>query len=374
MGLGLEGAYGVAGAWDALHAIIAERKKDEILKQQEEERRQQFQMQWAQQEEARKFRELQFQGLEQDRRERNLDRDLAQKSTNEARAAAQQKQMEDAIRARFNFLPIGYQATARDVADAQKIGIQGLLSANKIDPKNTSTQQLWTYAGSAEAQAKAREDKMREAMANRPSFAFPVGIGPYGPTTVYRVDRHGRSIPEPLMPGPMPPGQQQTLIDTGNVLYHLDKIKELYPTIGDENIGPVMGTRIKAGLMTGKDLQGNPFPQQFADFNLQISALKNRMVKLITGAAMSREEASRILAQVPDWTNSPQVFRANLEGLTAIEQDLIGRIQQRKLAGLPTPGYEEGAPAGAGAAPGAVPGAAPGANPDPFGVHDLFPK
>jgi hypothetical protein len=41
MALGLEAAYGQQGGWDTLHRIIAERKKDEILKQREEDARQQ---------------------------------------------------------------------------------------------------------------------------------------------------------------------------------------------------------------------------------------------------------------------------------------------------------------------------------------------
>jgi hypothetical protein len=40
MSLGLENAWGAQGAWDALHSIIAERKKDEILKQKAEDDRQ----------------------------------------------------------------------------------------------------------------------------------------------------------------------------------------------------------------------------------------------------------------------------------------------------------------------------------------------
>jgi hypothetical protein len=51
MGLGLEGAYGVQGGWDALHSIISERRKQELLAQKAEEERQRQLLEW------RKFEE-----------------------------------------------------------------------------------------------------------------------------------------------------------------------------------------------------------------------------------------------------------------------------------------------------------------------------
>jgi hypothetical protein len=176
----------------------------------------------------------------------------------------------------------------------------------------------------------------------------------------------------PIGNAPMPASQQQTLVDAGSVMYHVDKIKKLYPLIGDDNLGPVMGTRNRAWLTTGKTIEGamggvnKPPPAEFAQFNTQIAGLKNRIIRLVTGAAVQRDEEARIMQQVPDWTDVPEMFRAKLEGLAAIEQDLIQRIQKRKLAHLPTIGFEDQA-GGGGAAPGA------GADPDPYHINDLFP-
>ncbi|HMJ85923.1 MAG TPA: hypothetical protein VK504_22235, partial [Vicinamibacterales bacterium] len=60
-------------------------------------------------------------------------------------------------------------------------------------------------------------------------------------------------------------------------------------------------------------LPGVTVPDDLAKFAAQTATLKNSVIKAITGAQMSEPEANRILAQVPVFTDKPNVWLQKAE-------------------------------------------------------------
>ncbi len=87
----------------------------------------------------------------------------------------------------------------------------------------------------------------------------------------------------------------------------IDDIERLFPNMAGA-IGPIDQWSSKAKLKTGKGVT-----KELADFDTQLTALKNAVIKATTGAAMSEPEAQRIMGQIPDWGNPEQVFKSRLE-------------------------------------------------------------
>lgn len=84
----------------------------------------------------------------------------------------------------------------------------------------------------------------------------------------------------------------------------LDNLKNLY---SEDFVGPARG---RAGAMM--ETFGG-ITEDEAKFRAANTALKNYVIKMITGAQMSEPEAKRILGQVPDPTNPPEVWKARLQ-------------------------------------------------------------
>jgi hypothetical protein len=72
-------------------------------------------------------------------------------------------------------------------------------------------------------------------------------------------------------------------------------------------VGPVAGRVGKVRDLFGWN------PQKQSEFNAATAALKNYIIKLITGARMSEKEAERIMKQIPDVVNPPSVWKARMK-------------------------------------------------------------
>lgn len=66
-----------------------------------------------------------------------------------------------------------------------------------------------------------------------------------------------------------------------------------------------------------------------AEFRTQMAGLKNYMIKLITGAAVRKDEEPRILAQIPDVNTKPEVFRSRYQKTLENAARLINIIRNR---------------------------------------------
>ena len=86
----------------------------------------------------------------------------------------------------------------------------------------------------------------------------------------------------------------------------LDDIERLLPRMG-RSIGLVDGRISKAKLATGAGVT-----PELAEFDAQLTGLKNAVIKATTGAAMSEPEAKRIMGQLPDLSQPEAVFKARL--------------------------------------------------------------
>jgi hypothetical protein len=141
-------------------------------------------------------------------------------------------------------------------------------------------------------------------------------------------------------------GAIEKIAGADTALGSLSKIEELLPNYA-KTLGPVAGRFAQ----TRQNFPGAS--EGFAEFAAEVATLKNAVVKATTGAAMSEPEAKRIMTQVPDLTNQPEVFRArlvatrrNLDTLKRRTIELSGGtvepdpaapagVQQRPIPGVP---------------------------------------
>jgi hypothetical protein len=86
----------------------------------------------------------------------------------------------------------------------------------------------------------------------------------------------------------------------------LDDIDRLLPKMGGF-VGPLDGRAAKMRLATGAGVT-----PELAEFDAQLTGLKNAVIKATTGAAMSEPEAKRIMGQLPDLSLPEEVFKARL--------------------------------------------------------------
>lgn len=86
----------------------------------------------------------------------------------------------------------------------------------------------------------------------------------------------------------------------------LDDIDRLFPSMTGY-IGPYDGRQAGAQLATGLGVT-----PELAEFDAQLTGLKNAVIKATTGAAMSEPEAKRIMGQLPDRKLPEAVFKARL--------------------------------------------------------------
>lgn len=83
-----------------------------------------------------------------------------------------------------------------------------------------------------------------------------------------------------------------------------DALNNLRSLVEDNFVGPIKG---RAGGI--KDIFGLNTPQE-SEFRAATSAFRNQVIKEITGAQMSEQEATRILKQVPQEKDPPSVWLA----------------------------------------------------------------
>ena len=109
------------------------------------------------------------------------------------------------------------------------------------------------------------------------------------------------------------------------VLDNLEKIKK------DDWIGPIAG-RVSKGKITVPGLNVDP---DLAEFSADTATLKNAVIKATTGAAMSEPEAQRIMEQIPDLTDKPEVWAAKAK--TTRRNLALLRRRMLELSGVPQP-------------------------------------
>lgn len=216
----------------------------------------------------------------------------------------------------------------RAIFEAPAMNAQGQSATPYVKPAARPT------SGSFEEYVDATPERQAQVEAARKRYQQSDDRPPQGATVVIQtVDANGNPVTKivPKTAGAEfaapPTGQQrQQVAENEAVTMGLARLRELAPDTQTlaKWVGPVRGRTNQAALVTpGIDV--NP---QMAEFFAEVAAIKNRMIRAITGAQMSEPEAKRIMAQLPDVTLKPGVFLARLQ---ATERNL-GALNARIAA------------------------------------------
>jgi len=135
--------------------------------------------------------------------------------------------------------------------------------------------------------------------------------------------------------------EREKLIGGVNTIDQLNRVAELYdPSL----VGPTMGamSELRASL---PENWGGLSPKQAALYGA-ISTFRNRLMNLISGAAVSPDEARRLISEMPDPSQDPAVFEErwansyrNAEALAKTQRQVYGEtgVDLHGLSPLPTP-------------------------------------
>ena len=381
---GWVGAYGAAGGYKYLADLIAERKKDEILRQQqyEYERSQAFR-----EEEARQRAEEQ----------RAINERLLRAEERAYGREARQELGQKAERLTEN-TPIGARLNLPQIATLAATDQQGLVGATPITQAPGLVERLGTaqaapptgpvtggesiYTGTAkqqheqfkeeldqaryermiandeeskrraeahEAAVQARFDESQARLASqfaagfgRPNFVIVDRYNPEtGVTEKTAVNKRELAPGEVIGQAPPPAAMRTQATETEAALGGLAELRTLYKP---EWVGPLAGRIAKTKTLTTGGEPGQ------AEFLSQIATVRNRVIKAITGAQMSEPEARRIMEQIPDETLPPSTFEARMNATEKNYQMLLDIIRRRGTGGTPaaprTPAAGAGDPMG----------------------------
>jgi hypothetical protein len=147
------------------------------------------------------------------------------------------------------------------------------------------------------------------------------------------VDR-GSGTATPITSGGQPVGLPPTGAQRGQqsdneaVLTGITRIRELAPSFEqlDKLVGPAVGRYNQVNM----NIPGTKVDPEVAEFYAEVAALKNRMITAITGAAMGVQETDRIMNELPDVTQKPEVFIARMAATERNRQAVNDAIAKKK--------------------------------------------
>jgi hypothetical protein len=229
--------------------------------------------------------------------------------------------------------------TAKEDADLANV-LSQIEERSRIKPTKTTRAELPGTTDAMERIVFADETgQVVQDYGERPRFAppqegagFSTSLEPVGATSSAMVtrDRTGNITqtgqPVPRFKAQVPvirsvsPGERTQLASYDSTVDSLKNISELY---NESFVGPVAG---RYGM--AKDvLVGNEDKQ--SRFLAATAALKNSVIKMVTGAAMSDAEAARIIAQLPTAELPPSTwiarFNETVKNAERMRQTLEGR-------------------------------------------------
>lgn len=105
----------------------------------------------------------------------------------------------------------------------------------------------------------------------------------------------------------------------------LDAIQNIRTMYKPEFVGPVAGraNRMRASV------PGMELPDGVADFYAAVAGLRNEIIKMMSGAAVSGSEEARMKAQLPSELDKPEVFQAKLRQTEQNRANLLSRLQRK---------------------------------------------
>lgn len=190
----------------------------------------------------------------------------------------------------------------KKAAQLKKIGVSP--SVNMTDPKGpvrvmSKAQAL--KAGEIDAGTRIVDEDGPGGNQGRPFFV------PLAGSEGFKAFNTRTGTAGPVISDFRPPAGMADKIASGEAsLHQLTRLREMF---NPDWVGPAAGRYENVKLaVVGEQGQAG-----LAKFAAQVDTLKNQVIKDITGAQMSEPEAARILRQVPDLNNPPDVFMARLE-------------------------------------------------------------
>jgi hypothetical protein len=153
---------------------------------------------------------------------------------------------------------------------------------------------------------------------------------PQATVLIQTVDDQGRTVQRmvPRVAGSefatAPSASQQTaMAEQETSLVLLDDITSLYKP---ELVGPIVARATRARMQ----IPGAPdVPQEVAEFYAGVASLRNEIIKMMSGAAVSGSEEARMRSQLPDVTDKPSVFQAKLAQTRRNRETLLTLTAQR---------------------------------------------
>jgi hypothetical protein len=164
-----------------------------------------------------------------------------------------------------------------------------------------------------------------------------VVAGPTGPQMVNRVE--GTATPVTDKAGaplgrPVPPGLMDDLAQV-EIGYH--NLETLRRTKKQDWIGPAQGYLTKAQIA----IPGLDVDPDLAEFDAATTQLQNATIRMITGAQMNKDEARRILGQVPGFYDKDveweAKYRQTLQNLQIMQKKMQAMIGPGALPGSQPP-------------------------------------
>jgi hypothetical protein len=130
--------------------------------------------------------------------------------------------------------------------------------------------------------------------------------------------------------GDLKPGAtaQEKMASAEAAVFQLGEVKRLF---NPDWVGPAAG-RYKSMQLAAVGERGE---KGLAEMSAQVASLKNQIINLRTGAAMSEPEAQRIMQEIPDMNNPPDVFLSRLE---TTQKNIEFLNSRRKSYAYGTPG------------------------------------
>lgn len=105
-------------------------------------------------------------------------------------------------------------------------------------------------------------------------------------------------------------------------------LDDMEATLNESWLGPIQGRATEASI----NMPGIEVGDDLAQFAAQTAALKNATIQAITGAAMGEQEAKRIMAQIPSFTDKPNVWRQKAAATRKNLELLADKMMQGQAA------------------------------------------
>ena len=365
--MGLEAAGGISAGYKALNDIIAERKRDEILRQKMEEARQQQELQVAQ------FHETQRRNQEQEARLSKQDEYLGTLRTQQAgkyeqdvKESQAKQAARDRVRAQIAATPDSILSPRDKMLYIAQIDMGGDLPGQAFAaPKRSDEEEIAYQAKLAGAEAAARYPYQDHQGDKAPADYFtPV---PYtgSPTGLAGFSaRHNRielpTLPEGAGSGLAGPAAKEALSKVKQIddtLVNLDTVEAIGNKHGWKGTGMMAGVR---GMLSGAGLVPDPEGDAVRGAT---NFIKTLIAHPLFGSAFTDTE-KRLMDSFA--TDMSLVGTANLTRIQTM-REILQKARERRLQGLDVSGPNAGKQSAGG---GGVATPTPGAKPDPFGMLD----